>query len=137
MSKKLIGLIVGVVVLGVGTFIALRFFKGSDKHLILVPRNATFVMRFDVKSLADKIYANGDIKQTKLYKELEKKSTDADAESKVIAQILRDPSSLGINVFSDVYYYMYNTKSVNYNAFVLDIKDLEDFNRTVLKFPHA
>lgn len=137
MSKKLIGLIVGVVVLGVGTFIALRFFKGSDKHLILVPRNATFVMRFDVKSLADKIYANGDIKQTKLYKELEKKSTDADAESKVIAQILRDPSSLGINIFSDVYYYMYNTKSVNYNAFVLDIKDLEDFNRTVLKFPHA
>lgn len=137
MSKKLIWLIVGVAVLGIGTFFAVRFFKGSDKHLILVPRNATFVMRFDAKSIAEKIYANGDIKQTKLYKELEKKSADSDAESKVIAQILRDPSSLGINVFSDVYFYMYNNQSVNYNAFVLDIKDLDDFNRTVLKFPSA
>jgi hypothetical protein len=137
MSKKLIWIIVGVVVLGTGAFIAFRFFKGSNKHLILVPANATFVIRFDVKSIAEKIYANGDIKQTKVYKQLEKKSSDSDAESKIIAQILKDPSSIGINMFSDVYYYMYNTKNVNYNAFVLDIKDLDDFNRTIAKFPHS
>jgi hypothetical protein len=32
---------------------------------------------------------------------------------------------------------MYNTKNVTYNALVLDIKDIEDFNKTVLKFPQA
>lgn len=139
MNRKILWIVLGTVIVGTGAFIAYRFFGGSNKHLILVPANATFVVRFDVKSLVDKISENGEIKKTKIYKKMEKESINNsnDPTSKVIAQILRNPTSTGINVFSDAYYYMYNTKNVTYNALVLDIKDIEDFNKTVLKFPQA
>lgn len=139
MNRKILWIVLGTVIVGTGAFLAYRFFGGSNKHLILVPANATFVVRFDVKSLVDKISENGEIKKTKIYKKLEKESLNKsdDPASKVIAQILKNPTSTGINVFSDAYYYMYNTKNVTYNALVLDIKDIEDFNKTVLKFPEA
>jgi hypothetical protein len=139
MNRKILWIVLGTVIVGTGAFLAYRFFGGSNKHLILVPANATFVVRFDVKSLVDKISENGEIKKTKIYKKLEKESLNKsdDPTSKVIAQILKNPTSTGINVFSDAYYYMYNTKNVTYNALVLDIKDIEDFNKTVLKFPEA
>ncbi len=139
MNRKILWIVLGTVIVGTGAFLAYRFFGGSNKHLILVPANATFVVRFDVKSLVDKISENGEIKKTKIYKKLEKESLNKsdDPTSKVIAQILKNPTFTGINVFSDAYYYMYNTKNVTYNALVLDIKDIEDFNKTVLKFPEA
>lgn len=139
MNKKVLWIVLGTIVVGTGAFLAYRFFRGSNKHLILVPANATFVMRFDVKSLAEKISENGEIKKTKIYKKIEKESLSKsnDPTSKVIAQILKNPSSTGVNVFSDAYYYMYNTKNVMYNAIVLDMKDIEDFNKTILKFPEA
>lgn len=139
MNRKILWIVLGTVIVGTGAFLAYRFFGGSNKHLILVPANATFVVRFDVKSLVDKISENGEIKKTKIYKKMEKESLNKsdDPSSKVLAQILKNPTSTGINVFSDAYYYMYNTKNVTYNALVLDIKDIEDFNKTVLKFPEA
>lgn len=139
MNKKVLWIVLGTILVGTGALLTYRFFKGSNKHLVLVPANATFVMRFDVKSLAEKISENGEIKKTKIYKKMEKESLSKsnDPTSKVIAQILKNPTSTGVNVFSDAYYYMYNTKNVTYNALVLDMKDIEDFNKTVLKFPEA
>ncbi len=138
MNKKVLWIIIGSVVLLGGIF-AYRFFSGSNKHLIFVPVNATMVMRFNVKSLANKISEDGAIKNTKLYKTIEKEySKDNDGPgSAVIAQLLKDPSSTGINIFSDVYYYLYNHQNISYNAFVFDMKDLEDFNKTILKFNGA
>lgn len=136
MNKKLLWALVGALVIGGGTFAYLKYFGATEKHLAIVPIDASFVMGFDVKSLADKMELNGDFKNTKLYKYLEKQrkeSGNEDVEEKLFSEIMNDPLGSGISLGSKVYFFMYTKGKANYMGVTFGLADEDKFVNTCKK----
>lgn len=136
MNKKLLWALVGALVIGGGAFAYLKYFGASEKHLAIVPIDASFVMGFDVKSLADKMELNGDFKNTKLFKYIEKQrkeSNNEDVEGKLISEILNDPLGSGISLGSKVYFFMYSKGNAKYMGVTFGLADEDKFVNTCKK----
>ncbi len=136
MLKKILLIGLGVVTLG-GTGLYL-YFKGSNNHLALVPKDAVAVFSIHFKSLFDKLDINGEFKNTELSKMMNKnleKENFKPHEKKIFEQLKKDPMSCGINLLSPMYVYVVADKVSNYSAAVIDIKDLDKFNEFIKQFP--
>lgn len=138
MGKKLLWVALALLLVGAGTYSFMHFFKGSTKHLKLVPSDATVVVKIDFKSLAKKMDYDGKFKTTKLYKKIQKEASKSkDTFSSLFGDLLKDPMSTGLNVFSNTFMFQKRIDKQDYFGFVVDIRDMDNFNRTVLKFPGA
>lgn len=138
MGKKLLWVALALLLVGAGTYSFMHFFKGSTKHLKLIPSDATVVVKIDFKSLAKKMDYDGKFKTTKLYKKIEKEAGKSkDTFSSLLGDLLKDPMATGLNVFSNTYIFQKKVDKQDYFGFVVDIRDMDNFNRTVLKFPGA
>lgn len=116
----------------------LHFFSASSKHLSLIPKDAQVVFRIDFKSIYDKLDYEGEFKKTDVYKYFEKsikESNRGDKNSAVFTDILKNPMSSGINLFSSTYLFLFNKENTSYAGFVADIRDKGNFNRTIQKIP--
>lgn len=136
MNKKLIWIILGVVLIGGGAFAAYYFLRSSDKHLQLIPKNSALVVKMDLKSLNSKLSNDGEFKKTAAYKKLMKlKNSDKDdVLGWVFNKVIDDPVSSGINFNSPAYLYV-DSKEANSFGYVFDIRDIDNFNRMILKMP--
>lgn len=136
MIKKILLISLGVVTLG-GTGLYF-YFKGSNNHLELIPKNAAAVISINFKSLIKKLDIDGEFKNTELSKlmteGLEKEKIKPH-EKKIFDKLKNDPMSCGINLLSQVYIYVVADRKNNYSAAVIDIKDLDKFNEFIKQFP--
>ncbi len=130
------GVIIGVLVVlfGIGAG-AYYYFKGSDKHLQLVPKNAVFVGNIDFKSVLTKADIDK-VKEMQWFKDLQGKMKEEASDSpkdKKAMEVFEHPFSSGVNIMSDVYFFgaMYGEAFVG--AMVFDIKDEEQFKESILK----
>jgi hypothetical protein len=130
MNKKTLIIVLAVVVAGAAAGLYF-FFRGSSKHLRLIPGNAAFVATIDIKTLADKAEADGKLKETKFYKAFSKNEKTRGM-SKLFAEVLKHPLNCGLNVFSKMYVF---AETGNNNAFtmgsVIDVKNQDDFTKFV------
>ncbi|MFN8288527.1 MAG: DUF4836 family protein [Chitinophagales bacterium] len=130
------GVIIGVLVIlfGIGAG-AYYYFKGSDKHLQLVPKNAVFVGNIDFKSVLTKADMDK-VKEMQWFKDLQGKMKEEASDSpkdKKAMEVFEHPFSSGVNIMSDVYFFgaMYGEAFVG--AMVFDIKDEDQFKESILK----
>lgn len=129
MKTKIIAIVLGVVLTG-GIALWLLF-KGSDKHLQLIPKDAAIVISADWKSLAKKADFEK-IKQLQFYKELEARMKESsDDSAREMSKLIENPLSSGINFLSQTYMYVANEDDGVVVSFVFDIRDEEDFEKTV------
>lgn len=131
MKTKIIAIVLGVVLTG-GIALWLLF-KGSDKHLQLIPKDAAIVISADWKSLAKKADFEK-IKQLQFYKELEAKmKEDPDDGAKKMSEIIENPLSTGINFMSQTYMAIAMEDDAVITSLVFDIRDAGDFEATLKK----
>lgn len=136
MLKKILLISLGAVTLG-GTGLYF-YFKGSNNHLELIPKNAAIVMSINFTSLFKKLDFNGEFKNTEFSKKLNEemgKNKLKPHEDKIFESLKKDPMSCGINLLSPVYIYAVADKVKNYGAAVIDIKDLDKFEVFIKQFP--
>ncbi|HEY1046858.1 MAG TPA: DUF4836 family protein [Bacteroidia bacterium] len=136
MNKKLIWIILGVVLIGGGSLTAYYFLRSSDKHLQLIPKSSVGVLKMDLKSLNKKLSNDGEFKKTVAYKKLMKlKNGDKDdVLNWVFNKVMEDPVSSGINFNSPAYMFI-ESKDGSSFGYVFDIRDIDNFNRMILKMP--
>jgi len=134
MSKGLIIGIISTVLIG-GAAAAWYFFSGSEKHLKLVPADAVVVVTVDWGSLAKKALA-ADFKSSQWYLDMEKEATTTGLtkEQIVMRDIMNNPTEVGVNVMSGVYFFMQSRGEDTHSAFVFDVNDPNKFEATVKKF---
>ena len=134
MSKGLIIGIISTVLIG-GAAAAWYFFSGSEKHLKLVPADAVVVVTVDWGSLAKKALA-ADFKSSQWYLDMEKDATTTGLtkEQIVMRDIMNNPTDVGVNVMSGVYFFMQSRGEDTHSAFVFDVNDPNKFEATVKKF---
>jgi len=134
MSKGLIIGIISTVLIG-GAAAAWYFFSGSEKHLKLVPSDAMVVVTVDWGSLAKKALA-ADFKSSQWYIDMEEdaKTTGLSKEQIVMRDIMNNPTEVGVNVMSGVYFFMQSRGEDMHSAIVFDVNDPNKFEATVKKF---
>ena len=134
MSKGLIIGIISTVLIG-GAAAAWYFFSGSEKHLKLVPSDAMVVVTVDWGSLAKKALA-ADFKSSQWYLDMEKEATTSGLtkEQIVMRDIMNNPSEVGVNVMSGVYFFVQSRGEDMHSAIVFDVNDPNKFEATVKKF---
>jgi hypothetical protein len=131
MKTKIIAIVLGVVLTG-GVAIWLLF-KGSDKHLQLIPSDAAIVVSADWKSLAKKVEFEK-IKQLQFYKELELRMKESKDESaRQMSEIMENPLSSGINFMSQTYLSVVAEDDAVIASIVFDIRDEGDFETMLRK----
>lgn len=125
-----------VVLIGGGAFAAYYFLRSSDKHLQLIPKTSLGVLKMDLKSLNEKLSNDGEFKKTAIYKKMMKmKHTGKDEVlGWVVNKVMDDPISSGINFNSPAYMFI-ESKDGNSFGYVFDIRDIDNFNRMILKMP--
>ncbi|MFM9984318.1 MAG: DUF4836 family protein [Flavobacteriales bacterium] len=131
MKAKTIFIILSV--LGVSG-IALWFFsQKSDKHLKLIPKDALFVGTADWAGLAKKAdFAK--ISESEFYKKIETETQDEEPElNRQFKEILNNPGSTGINLFSEIYFYVTNLENVTYTGCAIAIKDVGRFEQMLMR----
>ncbi len=132
MKKWLIGgLLVALVGVSAGVYF---YFRGSEKHLQLIPKNAMIVGSIDYKSLMDKADA-GKLKDLEWFKAYQKTKDDAfkSEKDKNIKEVFDNPLSCGINIMSDLFYYAAPFEESTIGALVFDINSDSKFEATVKK----
>lgn len=134
MSKGLIIGIISTVLIG-GAAAAWYFFSGSEKHLKLVPADAMVVVTVDWGSLAKKAL-DADFKNSQWYVDMEKEATTSGLtkEQIVMRDIMNNPTDVGVNVMSGVYFFVQSRGENTHAAFVFDVNDPNKFEATVKKF---
>lgn len=134
MSKGLIIGIISTVLIG-GAAAAWYFFSGSEKHLKLVPADAVVVVTVDWGSLAKKALA-ADFKNSQWFLDMEKEATTTGLtkEQIVMRDIMNNPTDVGVNVMSGVYFFMQSRGEDTHSAFVFDVNEPNKFEATVKKF---
>ena len=134
MSKGLIIGIISTVLIG-GAVAAWYFFSGSEKHLKLVPADAVVVVTVDWGSLAKKALA-ADFKNSQWFLDMEKEATTTGLtkEQIVMRDIMNNPTDVGVNVMSGVYFFMQSRGEDTHSAFVFDVNEPNKFEATVKKF---
>ena len=133
MNKKVILGSIAVVVIGAVAAVYM-FTKGSCKHLRLVPSDASLVVAFDLKQLADKADYNGKLKDSKLFKKLmdkSKKMTQPKGIELLMSEVVKHPLDNGLNIFSDLYLFMQSKGQDNTTGIVVDVKNAGDFTKFV------
>ncbi len=130
------GVIIGVLVVlfGIGAG-AYYYFKGSDKHLQLVPKNAVFVGNIDFKSVLTKADIDK-VKEMQWFKDMQGKMKEEASESpkdKKAMEVFEHPFSSGVNIMSDVYFFGAMYGEAFMGAMVFDIKDEAQFKESILK----
>lgn len=130
MTKKVLLIVLGVVVLGGGAL--WYFFSGSTQHIKLIPKEAMFVVTVDWASIANKADFEK-LKELPWYKEFEAQSVQDDAEGKVMKEIISSPLSTGINIMSDVFFYTESWSDTDFQVLVFDVKDADDLETTLKK----
>ncbi len=139
MNKKTLLIILGVVVVGAAAaFFMLR--KGSSKHLQLVPSDASMVISFNLRQLADKADFNGKLKESKLFKTMMKEMKDESRSgmSSIMKEILKNPMGCGLDARSNMYIFMQSGKDNNNTmGIVFDMKDMRTFNEFLKKIPNV
>lgn len=133
MKKILIGLAVLAVVGAAGAYF---YFKGTTKHLQLVPKDAAVVMMVDFKSIALKSDFSK-IKELKWVKELQNSSKageKSDSTDQKLKEIFENPMSTGINLMSNAYLFAAkNGEKDICGGIIFDIKDAAKFEETIKK----
>jgi uncharacterized protein DUF4836 len=137
MKKSVVGIILLILlIVGGGIAAVYLYFKGSDKHLQLIPKDAMFVATVDFKSLAVKSDFNK-IKELNWYKDMQKQlaeETKSNDKSKGLNEVINHPLSCGINLLSDVYIFAANQGSTGIaGGLIFDIKDADAFEKTIMK----
>ena len=138
MKKNVVAIIILLVLVvgAAGGYLLYNFFKGSEKHLQLVPKNAMFVATVDFKSLILKSEPTK-IQQLNWYKDFQKKTAEksqSDPQTKSIMDAFNNPLSCGVNLMSDVYVFACNTGNAAVaGGLIFDIKDADAFEKTVKK----
>jgi hypothetical protein len=134
MSKGLIIGIISTVLIG-GAAAVWYFFSGSEKHLKLVPADAVVVVTVDWGSLAKKALA-ADFKNSQWFLDMEKEATTTGLtkEQIVMRDIMNNPTDVGVNVMSGVYFFMQSRGEDTHSAFVFDVNEPNKFEATVKKF---
>ncbi len=101
MSKSLKIVFGSVLALAVAGGVYVFFlFKGTDKHLKVLPKDASIVFVFDMKQMAGKIDM-AKIKELKVFQEIKKNVKD-----EWVKKTIDNPSTSGIDPFSKVYEYI-------------------------------
>lgn len=139
MSKKAIWILVGLVLAGAGT-VAYFKFSGTSKHLALIPKSSEYIFRIDAKSLASKLELKGEFKNTELYKKELQNEIDGKGGSlmtRIFRRTIKDHGKVGIDVFSDFYYYETKVGEQKYTVLVGALSDQDNFKETVKKMPGA
>ncbi len=118
-----------------GAAAAWYFFSGSEKHLKLVPADAVVVVTVDWGSLAKKALA-ADFKNSQWFLDMEKEATTTGLtkEQIVMRDIMNNPTDVGVNVMSGVYFFMQSRGEDTHSAFVFDVNEPNKFEATVKKF---
>lgn len=134
MSKGLIATII-VGVLGLGAAAAWFFFRGNDEHLRLIPKDAIVVASLELPTIA-KRFNDADYKNSSWYKAFEDRAQKVGLTGEQIAMrfMLKNPTETGLNVMSDVYYYMAADGENVYNTLVFDVDDSNEFEKLVKMF---
>ncbi len=127
------GILITLLVAVVGGSAALWYtFKGSDKHLTLIPKDAAIVVNVDFKSLATKMDFEK-MKEFQWFKDAQQEMKEGDASSKRMSEIMESPLSTGINFMSPIFYFNETIDQKMYNAVVFDIRSSSDFESTIAK----
>ncbi|MFN8298962.1 MAG: DUF4836 family protein [Chitinophagales bacterium] len=132
MKKWLIGgLLVALVGVSAGVYF---YFRGTEKHLQLIPKNAMVVGSIDYKSLMDKSDA-GKLKDLEWFKAYQKTKDDAfkSEKDKNLKEVFDNPLSCGVNIMSDLFYYAAPFEESTIGALVFDINSESKFEATVKK----
>ncbi|MFZ4784374.1 MAG: DUF4836 family protein [Flavobacteriales bacterium] len=134
MSKGLIATII-VGVLGLGATAAWFFFRGNDEHLRLIPKDAVVVATIELPTIAQR-FNDADYKNSSWYKAFEERAQNVGLTGEQIAMrfMLRNPTETGLNVMSDVYYFMAIDGENLYNTLVFDVDDSNEFEKLVKMF---
>lgn len=131
MKAKTIFIILSV--LGVGGIAVWFFSQKSDKHLKLIPKDAIFVGTADWAGLAKKADFEK-IKESEFYKKLESEAQNEEPEGyRQFREMMNNPESTGINVFSDIYFYVTNLENVTYTGMAVAIKDVKRFEQMLMR----
>ncbi|MES2617589.1 MAG: DUF4836 family protein [Bacteroidota bacterium] len=139
MNKKSLFLIAGVVTLSLIGYAAFKFFMPGTGHLKLIPKNSMVVMTVDIKEIGEKIDFDGKLKDTRVYRDIMKeqnrriKEDKTDSTSMAIKELLENPLSTGVNVFSDAYLFVYNDGKTNFVGVTIDLNDKGKWEKTVKK----
>ncbi len=139
MSKKAIWILVGLVLVGAGT-VAYFKFTGTTKHLAFIPKSSEYVLRIDAKSLANKLELKGEFKNTLLYKKELQNEIDGKGGSlmtRIFRRTIKDHGKVGIDVFSDFYYFETKVDDESYSVIVGALSNQDNFKETVQKMPGA
>jgi hypothetical protein len=127
------GILITLLVAVVGGAAGLWYmFKGTEKHLLLIPKDAAMVVNVDFKSLATKMDFEK-MKEFAWFKDAQKEMKEGDASSKRMSEIMESPLSTGINFMSPIFYFNEIKDNNMYNAVVFDIRSSSDFESTVIK----
>lgn len=138
MNKKYLFLGLGAVVLGIVGVAAYKFFMPGTGHLKLIPKDASVVMTIDFKSLAKKMDYDGKLKQTTFYRDIlesqkKSKSRSDDSVAQAVSDLLQNPLSSGVNVFSDIYFFQHIDGKISYTGIVLDLNSISNWETTLKK----
>lgn len=134
MSKGLIATIIAAV-LGLGAVAAWYFFRGNDEHLRLIPKDAIVVASLELPTIA-KRFDDADYKNSSWYKEFEERAQNVGLTGEQIAMrfMLKNPTETGLNVMSDVFYFMAADGKDLYHTLVFDVDDSNEFEKLVKMF---
>ncbi len=127
MKKIIIILIItGIIAAGAGT--AYYYFKGTDKHLQLIPQNAMLIGTIDYLSLTSKADMQK-LQGMEFFKDFvaKIKTEGQKQEGDKWAEVLKSPLSSGINLLSDIYFFTVRYGGKNVMAVDIDIRDENRF----------
>lgn len=133
MSKKLIYFISGLVLLGgIGVW---YFIYGKDRsqHLLYIPKEVTFAVHFDLKSLHDKSNFEK-VKKMKFFSQMMEKRFDRSGKNEFVDILTKNPQSTGVDLLSQpvVFYSTRNDKV--FGGLALKLSSSGDFNRFIKKY---
>jgi hypothetical protein len=134
MSKGLIATIIAGV-LGLGATAAWFIFRGNDEHLRLIPKDAVVVATIELPTIAQR-FNDADYKNSIWYKAFEERAQNVGLTGEQIAMrfMLNNPTETGLNVMSDVYYFLAADGENLYNTLVFDVDDSNEFEKLVKMF---
>lgn len=124
-------------ILGVGAIAVWFFSQRSNKHLKLIPKDALIVGTADWAALAKKAdFAK--LRELEFFKTYQEDLETEEPEiNRHLQEIVNNPTSTGINLLSEMYFYVTNLENVNYNVAVVAINDVARFERMLMGFDHT
>jgi hypothetical protein len=135
MNKKLIWLIPILLILGVAAYLLFFNHSKDSKHSQFIQKSSKTIIKINSKSLYDKFNEENGLDEKTietLFKDFE--GAGGSSVGKYILKKLRkDPLSCGLDLRSDVFFFMPNFEDVNCYALAVSIKDIDAFNRMMLK----